>query len=404
MDTRDTLNQGIERRRRGTLRIQTAPNVTVKVEQLTHAFEFGTPLSGTLCRQEPELGAFTARWFNAGVVPIKWAGIERRRGQRNYTGCDGTLDWCEENGFNVRGHCVFYAHRIHVQQWVREIADDREVLACMEQQARETVSRYRGRIPEYDLNNELLDGSWYRDRFGKDILRRMADWVLEEDPNVTIYVNEHDIITGGDIDRYVALIEDLLDIGVPIGGIGCQGHLDPPFDLSHVKEVLDRLAQFNVPIKITESDCGIKLKEERYRGVKWIEGSEKYKDLEKFRQIVDSYTADFEEQKAAALDRFYRIVFAHPAVDGLYMWGFQEGRHWRTKGEAFRADLSPLPAGEAYCNLVGKEWLTDETVRAGDDGFAALRAFYGKHRLTVNGKSVEVELSPATEKLPVVLD
>ena len=397
------LNDHIGRLRRGTLRLQAAAGATIRVQQRGHAFEFGTPLSGAQLREEPELDAFTSKWFNAGVVPVKWAGIERERGQRRYEHADATLDWCEEHDFAVRGHCLFYAHRIHVQDWVKAIADDGELRRCIERQARETVARYRGRIPEYDLNNELLDGSWYRDRLGNDILRRMADWVLEEDPKARLYVNEHDILTGGDIDRYVELIDHLLTIGVPIRGIGCQGHLDPPFDLSHVERVLDRLAQFGLPIKITESDCGIRLKEERYRGVPWIEGSEKDKDLEAFRRIVDGYPDDFEEQKGRALDHFYRLAFAHPAVHGLYLWGFQEGRHWRTRGEAFRADLTPLPAGAAYCGLVGDEWLTTATVQAGADGFAAVRAFYGPYRITAGDRAVDTELRPDTEAAVIAL-
>lgn len=397
MDTQAELQQRTARLRQGTLRIRTRPNATVRVEQLGHGFEFGTPLSGRRCRQEPALGAFTARWFNAGVVPVKWRRLEPERGKRRYDAADATVDWCEENGFALRGHCLFYAHRIHVQDWVRAIESDEELLSCMERQARETVGRYGRRICEYDLNNELLDGSWYRDRLGDEILRRMADWVLEENPEATLYVNEHDILTGGDIEPYVDLIDHLLSIGVPIGGIGVQGHLDPPFELGRMEDALDRLAAFGLPVKVTEVDCGIKLKDERYRGVGWIEGADRDKDPEKFQKLLDNLPEDFEEQKAEALDRFYRRAFAHPAIRGIYMWGFQEGRHWRTRGEIFRSDLTPLPAGEAYCNLVRGEWWTTEAVRADDEGFASLRAFYGTHRITVEENSIEVELHPDNE-------
>lgn len=397
------------RLRQGTLRLQGRPGARVRVEQLQHGFEFGTPLGGkwmTAPADDPDRQAmerFLTTWYNASVVGVKWAQIEPAAGDRRYQGADAVVDWSQANRFALRGHCLFYAHRIHVQEWVRAIADDAEVLRRMEYHARDIVRRYRGRIHEYDLNNELLDGCWYRQRFGESILRRMADWVLDEDPSVRLYVNEHDIVTGGDIDRYVELIDRLLEQGVPIRGIGCQGHLDPPFDLSHIKPVLDRLAQFGLPIKITESDTGIKLSHERYRGVTWIEGAEKDKDPVKFQAVLDSLPADFEERKAAAVDGLYRIAFAHPAVQGLYMWGFREGEHWRTRGESFRRDYSPLPAGEAYCRLVRGEWWTDAETILGDDGFGAVRAWYGRHRLTVDGAAMETELTAANEDRPIAL-
>ncbi len=399
MDATTEAAKELARLRQGTVRIQAAPGATVHIEQLRHHFEFGTPLSRV--GSEEALDSFVAHWFNAGVIPVKWGYLEPNPGERRYEGPDRTLEWCEQHGFATRGHCLFYAHRIHVQEWVKALPKA-EALRCMERHARETVRRYRGRIADYDLNNELLDGSWYRDQFGEDILRRMADWVLEEDPGVRLYVNEHDIVTGGDIDRYVELIDRLLSIGVPIRGIGVQGHLDPPFDLSQVKPVLDRLAQFGMPIKVTEHDTGIKLKEESYRGVSWIDGADKLKDLARFQEILDGYPADFEERKAAALEGMFRIVFAHPATRGMYIWGFREGSHWRTRGEIFHRDLTPLPAGEAFCRLLRQEWFTDRSVIADENGICALRAWYGRHRLTSRGIAREVELLP--EIPPPIVD
>ena len=121
-------DEGIQRLRRGTLRIKTTADATIRVEQLGHGFQFGTPLSGSHCRQDPALGEFTAKWFNAGVIPVKWGYLEPEPGRRRYKGADATLEWCEEHGFHVRGHCLFYAHRIHVQDWIKAIADDAELL------------------------------------------------------------------------------------------------------------------------------------------------------------------------------------------------------------------------------------------------------------------------------------
>ncbi len=381
------------RLRQGTLRVRAAPGATVRVRQLRHGFEFGSPFSSRTFDDERET-ELVRRWFNAGVIPVKWQELEAAPGRRTWAEAEAVLDACDRLGFARRAHCLFYAHRLHVPPWVRALPAG-DALAAMERHAREAARRLRGRVAEYDLCNELLDGSWYEERFGPDILRRMADWVLEEDPDAVLCVNEHDILTGGDIDRYVALIDRLLSDGVPLGGIGCQGHLDPPFRLGHVEPALDRLAAFGLPVKITEADSGIRLKQERYRGVPWIDGAERFRDPARFRRILAALPADFEERKARAVEGLFRRAFAHPAVRALYVWGYREGRHWRTRGELVRRDLSLLPAGAALDGLVRGAWWTEATAVAGPDGFCAVRAFHGRHAVESRGVVREAELTPA---------
>jgi hypothetical protein len=58
----------------------------------------------------------------------------------------------------------------------------------------------------------------------------------------------------------------------------------------------------------------------------------------------------------------------------------------------FKRDWTPLPAAQAYEDLVLKQWWTRWTGTSNADGLAVVRAFYGKHRVTVNGKESIVDL------------
>ena len=70
----------------------------------------------------------------------------------------------------------------------------------------------------------MIHGNYYEDRLGPQITREMAAWVRQGDPNAVLFLNDYDILTGKRLDDYVAHIRGLLDQGVPIGGIGVQGH------------------------------------------------------------------------------------------------------------------------------------------------------------------------------------
>jgi hypothetical protein len=82
-------------------------------------------------------------------------------------------------------------------------------------------------------------------------------------------------------------------------------------------------------------------------------------------------------------------------VDGILMWGFWEGAHWRPKAALWKRDFSPTPSADAYRDLVFNRWWTRFEGRAGADGVCRVPAFLGRHRVEAGGKSVEVDLLKA---------
>jgi endo-1,4-beta-xylanase len=71
----------------------------------------------------------------------------------------------------------------------------------------------------------MLHANYYEERLGTKITKEMAMWMRQEDPQAVLYLNDYDILTGRRLVDYVAQIRKFLDEGVPIGGIGVQGHL-----------------------------------------------------------------------------------------------------------------------------------------------------------------------------------
>jgi GH35 family endo-1,4-beta-xylanase len=255
---------------------------------------------------------------------------------------------------------------------------------AMEQRARSIGARYRGRFAEYDLNNEMIHANYYEQRLGPGFIKQMAQWVKEGDPNAKLFVNDYDILTGNRLDDYVKHIQKLQAMGVPVAGIGVQGHLHgDSFDAAALQNALDELAKFNLPIRVTEFN---------FPGQR-----SKYYTTDRQGKL----SPEEEQAKAAALKQYFRICFAHPAVAGIMMWGFWEGANWIPQSSLYKRDWTPTPAAEAYRDLVLKQWWTRWSGQANQDGYAVLRAFYGKHRVTVNGKETVVTL-PKSEGIKLV--
>jgi GH35 family endo-1,4-beta-xylanase len=223
----------------------------------------------------------------------------------------------------------------------------------------------------------MIHANYYEQRLGEGITKEMAQWVKEGDPNAVLFVNDYDITTGKRLDDYVQHIRKLLDSGVPIEGIGVQGHLHgDSFDPAALQNALDVLAQFKLPIRITEFN---------FPGQR-----SKYYADQSARKL--QLTPEEEQAKAAALRDFYRICFAHPAVTGIMMWGFWEGANWIPQSSLYRRDWTPTAAAQAYEELVLKRWWTRWSGTTDAQGQAKVRAFFGRHRVIIDGKETIVEL------------
>ncbi|MBW6533604.1 MAG: endo-1,4-beta-xylanase [Mariniphaga sp.] len=376
--------------RKGEIVVKAKPGAKIQVEQQEHEFWFGCAISDGIFNGRASEGDVKMykekflQYFNSAVTEnaVKWPGMERRKGEVDYSLVDAMLEWTEENNIPLRAHNLFWGIEQFIQPWVKELSDE-ELEATLKNRAETVTARYKGQFAEYDLNNEMIHGNYYEDRLGPDITKKMAQWAQNGDPDIKLYLNDYDILTGNKLDEYMAHIRGLLAQGIPIAGIGVQGHLHAEsFDRSELKRSLDSLAKFNLPIKITEFNMpGQRSKYYQNRELKM--------------------TDEEEQQKAKDLTDYYRICFAHPAVDGILMWGFWEGANWILQSSLYKRDWTPTPAAEAYQFLIFDEWWTNVFGTTNNGIEISIPAFFGKYKITVDGTTKEVELKKAEGKVVV---
>ena len=384
------LKKSIETNRKGVITIKAKPGTQVNVEQVKHEFWFGCAITNGLfdgSMSEENQRIFKQKFlenFNSAVTEnaVKWGTMESRKGEVNYKVIDAILNWTEKNEIPLRGHNIFWGIPKFVQPWVKELTNE-ELELTLKNRAETLTARYKGRFAEYDLNNEMVHGNYYEERLGPEITKKMAGWCQKGDPNIKLYLNDYDILTGNKLSEYMAHIRLLLKQGVPISGIGVQGHLHAEtFDREALQNALDSLAKFHLPIRITEFNMP-------------GQRSKYYLD----RKL--SMTEEDEELKAKEIVDYYRICFAHPAVEGILMWGFWEGANWIPVSSMYKRDWSPTPAATAYQNLIFKEWWTKSSGKTDAKGEFSVPAFYGKYTVTVDGNLKTLSLSKADGKVEI---
>ncbi len=358
---------------------QPIPNAKVELQQTKQQFPFGVALASHLFQDQLTTPSEQAQYktiaktlFNAAVHEnaLKWADTEPKRGQVSYELADKILAWSQQNGLKMRGHTLFWEVAEFQPDWLKTLSPD-QLRAVVKKRAIQVCQRYRGQIDEFDLNNEMLHGDFFRSRLGPGIVQEMAAWCRAGNPDAVLYVNDYGIIDGDKLLAYVGQIQELLDQGVPLGGIGIQAHLVGPLNIPYMVQVLDTLAKFGLPLKITEVSVNV---------------------------------AD-EAQQAQILADIYKTAFAHPAVAGIYLWGFWQGAHWRPNAALYRQDFSPKLAAQRLKELLQGAWWTHASGRSNSQGIFEASGWRGTYTLTVITPNSQVqqtfELTDATVTIPI---
>jgi len=102
---------------------------------------------------------------------------------------------------------------------------------------------------------------------------------------------------------------------------------------------------------------------------------------------------------------FYTVLFSHPAVSTLTMWGFWDGSHWKRNAVMYRADWSLKPGGQAFKDLVLGKWETEAIGDTDARGVFQTRGFKGQYDITVQAggrtRSVKGKLGDGGSRIDV---
>jgi endo-1,4-beta-xylanase len=352
-DWRTQANARIEQVRRRDVRLQIVdtegrptPGVGITVRQTRHQFAFGSAINQRI--SNPTYAAFFRTNFQWAVMEneSKWYANEPTRSNVTYTAANAITNYCFTNGITLRGHTLFWAVPENVQSWVTNLSDA-HLRIHLTNRLNSAVNHFKGTFVHWDVNNELLHGDYFGDRLGDWVNPWMFQHAHALDPQARLFANDYNVVAGSETEAYKAQIRALIAANAPIHGIGAQGHFGAAVNPLLTELRLTSLAELGLPLWITEYDS---LHEDEYL-------------------------------RADNLEALYRVAFSLPAVEGVLMWGFWAGSHWRGSNAAIvNLDWTLNEAGRRYQSLLA-EWTTTTNGVTDAEGGFQFRGFHGSYDL-----------------------
>jgi len=350
----------IEKHRKKDFSVKAKAGERVRIELVRHEFPFGTALALNARQDSVEKWyrktAAAYFWHGVNENIFKWPDYEPRKGDVKRKALQEYVGFARENGWDLRAHAIMWGHQGYGfdKHWsIQGSCEDlqRNIKMRIDRDLKE----YKGKIAEYDVWNEPFHEPFLFDKCGWQILDSAFVWAHRADPGAKLYVNEYNVVAAGETDRFHSLVKKMLERGVPVHGVGVQCHFDNrPVIPALIKERLDRLATLGLLIKVTELDFG---SEAGGLGMS-------------------------EEQQAQRYKAFVTSAFSHPAVSGILLWGFWDGRHWVKGGGIIDGKGRAKPAADTLQNLWRKTWATSLQSVAAENGEVLFRGFPGKYKVT----------------------
>jgi endo-1,4-beta-xylanase len=208
---------------------------------------------------------------------MKWESLEPTRGTYNWGPADQLVEFARQHNQRVRGHVLVWHSQM--PQWLTDgvgngtIGKD-ELRGLLKNHITTVVKHFKGKIWQWDVVNEAATDSWdtpsaihykgfWAENLGPEYITDAFRWARAADPKALLFYNDYNIEAFGDEGEsdktffVYNMVKKLRAAGVPIDGVGSQGHLGTQygnFDALKVSDALKRFADLGVATAFTEVD------------------------------------------------------------------------------------------------------------------------------------------------------
>lgn len=282
---------------------------------------------------------------------MKPVSLQPREGEWNWENADKIANFCRENNIPLRGHTLCWHSQFADWMFVDENGNDvpKEVFyERLRNHIHTVVNRYKDIVYAWDVVNEAMaDGDgrrtpWMREEpspyrqsrhfklCGDEFIAKAFEFAHEADPDALLFYNDYNAADPAKRDRIYNMVKKMQDAGVPIHGIGMQGHYNiyGPSN-EDIEAAIEKYSELVDHIHFTELD--IRINEEMGGGLQFSRGQ---------AGEVPGYIKTLHEAKYADL---FKILRRHKdVIKNVTFWNLSDKDSWLGQNNY------PLPFDKEY--------------------------------------------------------
>jgi endo-1,4-beta-xylanase len=286
--------------------------------------------------------------------------IEPQEGQYTFGKADELVDFAQQNGLKVNGHCLVWHSQCpdwffldHGKPAGRDL-----VLKRMIDHITTEVTHFKGKVFSWDVVNEAIDdgpgylrpSKWLKS-IGDDYIAQAFAAAAKADPTAELYYNDYEIELPAKRAKALRLIRELKSHGVRIDGIGIQGHWH--LDKIPYQDIKDAILAFHregLKVMITELDLDV---------VPQYPGGAAVNENHPSDPYANGCPPEILQREARQFARLFALFNKDAAlINRITFWGLDDERSWLNNGHAnypllWGRDLKAKPALQAVLHAGG---------------------------------------------------
>ena len=302
-------------------------------------FHIGVAINGgTLRPENKELQEIVIREFDSITAEneFKWAVINPKEDEWRFEIPDQFVKFGQDNNMYMLGHCLVWHSQVPRGLFVDEAGNQlskEALLKKMEKHISTLVDRYKGKMQAWDVVNEALtpEDGWRKTKWteiiGPEFMERAFQLAHEADPKAHLIYNDYNMDDPKRRQLVVDVVKDYKKRGVPIHGIGLQGHwyLETP-SIKDIEDSIVAYANEGMRIHVTELDIDVL----PYDWGRTAEVSTNKEYRESLNPYKDGLPREIDDKLTKRYEDIFKLFLKHKdSMERVTFWGISDDLSWK---------------------------------------------------------------------------
>jgi endo-1,4-beta-xylanase len=179
-----------------------------------------------------------------------------------------------------------------------------------------------------DTGTAIYRQSKFYEIIGEDYIEKAFQYAHQADPDAQLFYNDYNTENAAKREKIYQLVKKLKDKGIPIHGVGLQGHwsLYEP-TAKELEESITKFASLGLKVQVTELDVSVYPKEHERREKRSTDKSE--------------FTSQMNDKQSAHYKMLFEVFRKHRnTITGITFWNLSDKYSW--------LDNFPVPGRKDY--------------------------------------------------------